>query len=172
MSRGKRVQYTRTPELRGAELRIECIEVDSAHEIVTIINKGRLAQPLTGWVLASLRGPHFLRFPKGTVLLAGDRLLIHSGPEASPSSKRDLFWCRERCWNSKGDIAVLFDMTGHEVDRHWYGQAGSGDMRRLKLLFRRENEFAIHDWHPDLIEGKHTTMWGDLDPSEIPFLGK
>jgi len=139
------------------------VEADSAHEVVAITNKGRISQPLTGWILVSLRGPYFFRFPKGTILHAGDHLLIHSGPEGSPSSKRDLLWCRERLWNSKGDVAVLFGMNGHEVDRYWYGQVGGGCLSRIKLLFRRENALEIQDWHPDLIEGRKTTMWGELD---------
>lgn len=90
MRGGKRTHNTRVPELRGAKPRIDRVEADSAHEVVTITNKGQIAQPLTEWILASLRGPYFFRFPKGTILLAGDQLLVHSGPEASPSSKRNL----------------------------------------------------------------------------------
>ncbi len=164
MSGGKRTRYIRAPVLQGARPLIDRVEADSAHEVVRITNKGRIAQPLTGWILASLRGPYFFRFPRGTILPAGDNLLIHSGPEASTSSKRDLFWCRKRRWNSKGDVAVLFGMNGHEVDRHWYGQVGSNrSMRHIKLLFRREGVFEIQDWHPDLLEGRKTTMWGELD---------
>jgi hypothetical protein len=109
----------------GVKPCINNLEADGAHEVVRIVNKGRIAQPLTGWILASLRGPYFFHFPNGTILHAGDYLMVHSGLEASPSSKRDLLWCRERRWNSKGDVAVLFGMNGHEVDRHWYGQVGS-----------------------------------------------
>lgn len=163
MRGSKRTHNTRVPELRGAKPCIERVEADSAHEVVTITNKGQIAQPLTGWILASLRGHYFFRFPKGAILHAGDHLLIHSGPEASPSSKRDLLWCRERRWNSKGDLAVLFGMNGHEVNRHWYGQVGSIRSMRLKLLFRREGVFDIRDWHPDLLEGSKTTMWGEVD---------
>jgi hypothetical protein len=159
MRGSKRTHNTRVPELRGAKPCIDRVEAASADEVVTITNEGQIVQPLTGWILASLRGPYFFRFPKGTILHAVDHLLIHSGPGASPSSRRDLLWCRERRWNSKGDLAVLFDMNGHEVNRHWYGQVGSIRSMRLKLLFRRqEGVFDIRDRHPDLIEGRKTTM--------------
>jgi hypothetical protein len=160
MRGSKRTQNTRVPELRGAKPRIDRVEADSAHEVVTITNKGQIAQPLTRWILASLRGPYFFRFPKGTILHATDHLLIHS---PSLSSKRDLHWCQERRWNSKGDVAALFGMNGHEVNRHWYGQVGSIKSMRLKLLFRREGVFDIRDRHPDLLEGRKTTMWGEVD---------
>lgn len=163
MSGGKRTQFVRVPLLQRARPQIDRVEADSAHEVVTITNKGQIAQPLTEWILASLRGPYFFRFPKGTILHTGDHLQIHSGPEAPPLSKWNLLWCRKRRWNSKGDVAVLFGMNGHEVDRHWYGQVGSGSLNRIKLLFRRGNAFEIQDWHPDLIEGRKTTMWGELD---------
>jgi hypothetical protein len=140
---GKRSQFIRVPVLQGAKPLIDHVEADSAHEIVTITNEGQIAQPLTGWILASLRGPYFFPFPKGTILLSDDQLLIHSGPEASPSPKSGLFWCRERRWNSKGDVAVLFGMNGDEVDRYWYGQVGGGCLSRIKLLIRRGNAFEI-----------------------------
>jgi hypothetical protein len=162
MSGGKGIHNIRVPELRGAKPCIDRVEADSTHEVVTITNKGQIAQPLTGWILASLHGPYFFRFPKGTILHAVDHLLIHSGPKASLSSKRDLLWRQERRWNSKGDLAVLFDMNGHEVNRHWYGQVGRIRSMRLKLLFRREGVFDIRDRHPDQIEGRKTTMRGEV----------
>jgi hypothetical protein len=56
-----------------------------------------------------------------------------------------LLWTVEQVWNNRGDIAILFDANGLEVDRHSYPHErvmGSSANRR-KVLVRNDNGFEI-----------------------------
>ena len=49
-------QIVRIGQLQGAKIKIKAVKNDGLHEYVTIINRGTVTQPMSGWVLASLRG--------------------------------------------------------------------------------------------------------------------
>ena len=63
------------------KLKIEAIQNDGLQEFVTIINQGTIGQPMTGWVLASLRGQAFYLFPDDLILRPAWLIVIHSGQE-------------------------------------------------------------------------------------------
>ena len=122
---------------------IEVVHNDVLRESVIIVNKGTIAQPLCRWVLATLRGEKFYAFPDDLVLKPKMAATIHSGQGAldNPSSgllwTEHLFWTEEQLWNNQGDVAVLFDANGREVDRYAYPHGrimGSADKRPMRLL--------------------------------------
>jgi hypothetical protein len=110
---------------------------DALRECVTIVNRGTLAQPMGGWALASLRGERFYVFPDDLILRPGMMVIIHSGQGALDNPHRDLLWTREQIWNNRGDVAVLFDANGLEIDRCTYPHErvlGSAARHRKRLL--------------------------------------
>lgn len=138
-------------QLKGAKLKIKAVKNDGLREYVTIINRGTVMQPMSGWVLASLRGQTFYPFPDDLMFEPGMIVKVQSGQQEpkKTNNKRgvwaDLLWTVEQVWNNRGDIAILFDANGLEVDRHSYPHErvmGSGDNRR-KVLVRNDNGFEI-----------------------------
>jgi hypothetical protein len=148
----KQSSYTlNTGQLEGANLKIEAVHNDGLEESVTIINRGTIVQPMSGWVLASLRGLVFYEFPDDLILHAGMIAVVHSGqqePQKVPSHHnvwRELFWTTDQIWNNHGDIAVLFDANGLEIDRFSYPHErvlGSSANRR-KVLLPTDTGFEI-----------------------------
>lgn len=140
-------QPIEAPPLDGTQVVIAGLTDDEADEVVVIENRGTVAQPLTGWVLASLRGPHFYEFPEGLILHPDSAVRIHSGPGARAQPPSDLVWRQERMWRNRGDTAVLFGANGHEVARWGEGEqqvSSSG----AKLLFREDGGMQIEDAGP------------------------
>ena len=144
---GKRSsQPIRAGQLAGTRVKIVGVYNDALREYVTITNRGTLAQPLGGWVLATLRGERFYTFPDGLILLPSMEVTIYSGQgaldmPAGASRAVRLVWTDEQVWNNRGDVAVLFDAEGIEVDRCAYPHErilGSATRRPLRLL--REGE--------------------------------
>ena len=140
-------------QLDGAELKIESVQNDGLREFVTIINQGTISQPMTGWVLASLRGQAFYLFPDGLVLRPAWLIVIRSGQEESQKPPRDqaiqadLLWSSQQVWNNHSDTAILFDANGLEIDRYSYPHnrvTGSGANHR-KVLIHNEDGFVIGD---------------------------
>jgi hypothetical protein len=113
-------QPTRCGQLAGAQLKIIDIYNDTLREHVTIINLGTQAQPMGGWVPASLRGEQLYSFPDDLILLPRMRVSIHSGKGTLNDPPHHLFWADAQIWNNRGDVAVLFDANGFEVDRRSY----------------------------------------------------
>ncbi len=144
-------QIVRIGQLKGAKLKIKAVKNDGLQEYAAIINRGTVAQPMSGWVLASLRGQTFYPFPDDLMFEPGMIVKVQSGQQEpkETNNKRgvwaDLLWTVEQVWNNRGDIAILFDANGLEVDRHSYPHErvmGSGANRR-KVLVRNDNSFEI-----------------------------
>ena len=133
----RRSQPNCTGQLSGAKVIIKEVHNDALSESVTIANKGAVAQPLCGWVLATLRGEKFYAFPDDLVLRPKMAATIHSGQDALNNPSSGLLWTEEQVWNNQGDVAVLFDANGLEVDRYAYPHGrimGSADKRPMRLL--------------------------------------
>ena len=137
-------------QLKGAKLRIKSVKNDGLQESATIINRGTVVQPMSGWVLASLRGQEFFAFPDDLMLEAGMVVVIQSGLQA-PKKYNDqgvwanLLWTINQVWNNHSDTAILFDANGLEIDRLSYPHErvmGSSANRR-KILIRIDNGFEI-----------------------------
>jgi hypothetical protein len=149
-------QIVRIGQLKGAKLKIKAVKNDGLQEYAAIINRGTVAQPMSGWVLASLRGQTFYPFPDDLMFEPGMIVKVQSGQQEpkKTNNKRgvwaDLLWTVEQVWNNRGDIAILFDANGLEVDRHSYPHErvmGSGANRR-KVLVRNDNSFEIVNESP------------------------
>ena len=145
-------QSTRTGQLSGVQLEISGIHNDGLRESVTLINRGTVVQPMGGWALATLRGERFYFFPDDLILRPGKMVTVHSGQDAPDMSSAaphelQLVWAHEQMWNNGGDMAVLFDANGVEVDRYAYPHErimGSGNRRRKRLLHDGET-WCIED---------------------------
>jgi hypothetical protein len=144
-------QIVRIGQLKGAKLKIKAVKNDGLQEYAAIINRGTVAQPMSGWVLASLRGQTFYPFPDDLMFEPGMIVKVQSGQQEPKKTNNklgvwaDLLWTVEQVWNNRGDIAILFDANGLEVDRHSYPHErvmGSGANRR-KVLVRKDNGFEI-----------------------------
>ena len=133
--------------LPGAHIKIVKISNRGLCESVTPANAGAIAQPLSGWALASLRGGRLYRFPDDLVLSPGMQVNIHSGQDAQDRPPLHLFWTDDQVWNNRGDAAVLFDPDGAEVDRYAYGQGytRSRVVRQRKQLIREGKAWNIVD---------------------------
>ncbi len=120
---------TPTPTLRPtatptsqprAILRISTLRFTGMDEYIEIRNDGNLAQDMTGWRVFSEVGAQMYHFPQGYRLPAGDYVRIHSGPQAFSLPPHHLLWTQAYIWNNDGDVAILLDAQGQEVDRWAY----------------------------------------------------
>jgi hypothetical protein len=137
------VNNVRAGQLAGVKIIINKIHNDGLQESVSIQNLGTVPQPMSGWILASLRGELFYAFPDALIFLPGMTVFIHSGQE-KPGKVRnskiahiDLFWTDEQVWNNHGDLAILFDANGVEIDRFVYPHErvmGSSAENRKRLV--------------------------------------
>lgn len=147
-------QVVRIGQLKGAKIKIKEVKNDGLQEHITIINRGTAAQPMSGWVLASLRGQAFYPFADGLVLEAGMIVKIQSGqlePNAAQGALKTLLWTIGQVWNNQGDTAVLFDANGAEVDRHSYPHKrviGSSANRPKRLLYGEGGYKIVNDTLP------------------------
>ncbi len=136
--------------LRGAKLKIKTVENNGLQESVTLTNKGTVAQPMSGWVLASLRGQVFYSFPDDLIFEQNMVVVVQSGQNESKDQNDqciwiNLLWTINQVWNNHSDTAILFDANGLEIDRHSYPHVrvmGSSANRR-KILKRNEDGFEI-----------------------------
>lgn len=110
---------TPTPQPRPI-LRISVLRFTGQDEYIEIRNDGNLAQDMTGWRIFSEVGAQMYHFPQGYLLPAGDYVRVHSGPAAFSLPPHHLFWTQAYIWNNEGDVAVLLDAQGREVDRWAY----------------------------------------------------
>jgi hypothetical protein len=138
-------------QLKGAKLRIKAVKNDGLQESATIINRGTVVQPMSGWVLASLRGQAFYPFPDDLMFEPGMIVEIQSGQLESTKTHKDrdvlenLLWTIGQVWNNHSDTAILFDANGLEVDRYSYPNErvkGSSAYRR-KILRHNKDGFKI-----------------------------
>lgn len=100
--------------LAGVGVRIE--RVDLRAEQVVLVNDGAEVVDLSGWRLISVVGNQTYRFPPGTKLKPGERLVVKSGPKAA-AGPGVLIWTRQPVWNNEGDPAELRDASGMLIDR-------------------------------------------------------
>jgi hypothetical protein len=137
-------------QLKGAKLRIKAVKNDGLKESATIINRGTVVQPMSGWVLASLRGQVFFAFPDDLILEPGMAVVVQSGQQESKKTNNqgvweNLLWTINQVWNNHSDTAILFDANGLEIDRLSYPHErvmGSSANHR-KILKRHEDGFEI-----------------------------
>lgn len=152
----QRTQPIRTAQVNGAKIKIIDILNEALHEHVVIVNHGTHPQPLTGWALASLRGDSLFFFPDDLILRPDKSLYVHSGQGASEMMNAlsadlqlsiHLHWTDEQVWNNRGDVAVLFDTHGEEVDRYAYppALARRSAARYRKLLVYDGERWLIRD---------------------------
>lgn len=79
------------------------------HESVTITNNGEDDVDLSGWILRDESSRHRYRFPPGTTLAAGGRLIVTSAAPAWDPGGSPV-------WNNSGDLVLLTEATGRVVD--------------------------------------------------------
>lgn len=141
-------------QLEGVNLKIKAVHNNGLQESVSLINQGTVAQPMSGWVLASLRGEAFYSFPENFMLRPRMSVVIHSGqtePEKMSNLRAyrvvDLWWTTDQVWNNHWDIAILFDANGLEINRHSYPheRVMGSSANRQKILVGREAGFEITD---------------------------
>lgn len=119
-------QIVRTGQLEGVKLNIKKIHNNGLQESVSLHNQGSVAQPMSGWIMASIRGELFYTFPDNLIFLPGMTVVVHSGQQVQGQVRSgriaqiDLFWTNEQVWNNHGDMAILFDADGFEIDRYVY----------------------------------------------------
>ena len=142
-----------TGELNGANISIQAIYNQGLQESITIINQGTVIQPMSGWVLASLRGQVFYQFPDDLLIRPGMKVVVYSGQQTLEKTQdyrtgwMGLWWTTDQVWNNHGDSAILFDANDLEIDRLSYPHErvlGSSSNRR-KSLVRTEQGFEIFD---------------------------
>jgi hypothetical protein len=146
------VQNVRAGQLEGVHLIIKKIHNDGLQESVSIQNQGTVAQPMSGWMLASLRGQLFYTFPDHLIFLPGMTVIVHSGQQrlgnvrGSKFAQVNLFWTNEQVWNNRGDMAILFDTDGNEIDRYAYPHdrvMGSSAEHRKMLVQNTDGQRII-----------------------------
>jgi len=105
-------------QTQGADVIIAEVHADGGPtEYVTIVNRGTVDQPLTGWAIASMHGLGVFSFPAGTVLPAGGMLRILSGEGAQALGRGDLVWVQENVWSNRSDTVLLLTSR----DTRWHG---------------------------------------------------
>jgi hypothetical protein len=119
---------------------------DHLDEYVEVTNRGHSAQPLTGWVLASLGGSQYYPMPT-IVLLPWTVIRIHTGVNSVHRPPEDWAWTQDNVWNNGRDVAILFDAEGREVCRHGYpsSRRAGPSFHKAKLLISTDGELHIVD---------------------------
>jgi hypothetical protein len=144
-------EVVQTGQLEGAKITISALHNQGLQESITIINHGTVVQPMSGWVLASLRGQVFYQFPDDLRIRPGMSVVVNSGQQKieiifnKQLMQTELFWATGQVWNNHGDTALLFDANDLEIDRYSYPHErvmGSSDKRK-KSLKRGDNGFEI-----------------------------
>jgi hypothetical protein len=122
---------TSTPtEEPVSDVVIGYIRKDTRNEYIRIVNQGTADQNMTGWDVQSYANHdgqcdptnQWYHFPSGYVLEAGASVRVHSGPDATHNPPSDLRWTTAYIWHNDGDVGILYDSTGEEVDRYAYGE--------------------------------------------------
>ncbi|MFC5971620.1 lamin tail domain-containing protein [Halomarina salina] len=89
-------------------------------EFVAFENDGPLPLAIGGWTVADESGAEY-RFPKGTSLEAGERLVLRSGSGTDTDST--LYWsASEPVWANPGDTVVVRDAEGRVRIRESYNE--------------------------------------------------
>lgn len=82
-------------------------------EYAVIESRGQGDRAMGGWRLCDAAG-HCFRFPPGTVLEAGGRIVVYPGVGRN-DGERYYMGLRSAVWNNGGDTATLYDRTGAAV---------------------------------------------------------
>ena len=159
-------QIVRTGQLEGVKLIINKIHNDGLQESVSIQNQGTVSQPMSGWILASLRGQLFYTFPDNLIFLPGLTVVVHSGEQiqgqvrSNQIAQVDVFWTNEQVWNNRGDMAILFDVNGIEIDRYVYPHKRlmGSSAEHHKLLVQSPDGYQITD-APEHLPGRTIRQW-------------
>jgi hypothetical protein len=146
-------QIIRAGQLEGVKLIIRKIYNNGLQESVSIRNQGIVAQPMSGWILASLRGQLLYTFPDNLIFLPGMTVIVHSGQQmldkvrSSIIAQVELFWTNEQVWNNRGDMAILFDSNGIEIDRYVYPHKRimGSSAEQQKMLVQIPDGYQIAD---------------------------
>ena len=93
------------------------LAVNLETEEATIRNLGDELIDLRGWRLVSTRGGQELSFEEGTVLDAGEVMVVRSGPNAQPNASDHVYWTSRYVWANDGDSGELVDAMGSVVAR-------------------------------------------------------
>ena len=99
------------PARQPSNVSVSVEQFDVETQTITLINNGAEAVDLSGMILLSVRSDATLRFPDGTTLAAGDRLIIGAGgnfvfsAEDKPLSKK------------KDNTVILYDRLGLLVSK-------------------------------------------------------
>ena len=144
-------QVVRMGQLKGAKVKIKEVKNDGLHEYVAIVNRGTVTQPMSGWVLASLRGQAFYPFADDLILEPEMIVKIQSGQleskaaQAERGALKKLLWTIGQVWNNHSDTAILFDANGVEVDRlsYPYERVMGSSANRRKILIAGDGGFEI-----------------------------
>jgi hypothetical protein len=143
-------QIIRAGQLSGAKLKIKAVENNGLQESATLINKGTVAQPMSGWVLASLREQVFYSFPDDLLFEPGMIAVVQSGQQESKKQNdqgiwANLLWTINQVWNNHSDTAILFDANGLEIDRLSYPhkRVMRSSANHRKILMQNDNGFEI-----------------------------
>ncbi|MBZ5641094.1 MAG: lamin tail domain-containing protein [Acidobacteriia bacterium] len=144
MGRDRRPTFSPMKLVLGARIRVKEVRNEGRSESVVIANEGHMDQPLTGWMLASLKGTQVFRFDDGLVLHPGASVIVTSGQGVAHKPPTTLAWTDETVWNNRGDVALLFDYEGSEVARFAYPASRAEQVERLpKQLLVREDSGAF-----------------------------
>jgi hypothetical protein len=88
--------------------------LDKRYESVTIKNPTGSTIDLSGWRVVSVKGNQSYTIPSGTILGAGEAIVVASGGGAG-----DLIWTKSNIWNnSDPDPAELYDPQGNLVSEY------------------------------------------------------
>lgn len=113
-----------------SDVGIGYIREESSDEYIRIVNHGTGGQDMTGWKVQSYANKNgnceptgqCYWFPSGYLLDVGASVRVHSGPDADDNPPGDLKWTTSYIWHNDGDVGVLYDAEGDEVDRYAYGE--------------------------------------------------
>ena len=89
-------------------LSISQLHYSSSDEVVEVTNNGPGTQSLDGWTIYSAIGSQTYHF-SGVSLGVGQRVRVHSGPDAFANPPLDLLWSKAYLWNNDGYRAELYD---------------------------------------------------------------
>ncbi len=100
------------PARNDTALNVAIRSIDAEQQTVTLENNGSLDADLTGSILFSVRSDSLLRFPEGTILPAGETLIVGAGGEfAFPGEDKPLS-------KKKANTVTLYDAYGTRLSQY------------------------------------------------------
>ena len=101
------------------DVSITQLNYSGSDEVVEVTNNGPGTQNLDGWTIYSAIGSQTYDF-SGVSLGVGQRVRVHSGPDAFANPPLDLLWSKAYLWNNNGDRAELYDNNNQLRDSSCY----------------------------------------------------